>query len=412
MHRSQLHRASLSLLISVSLAACVTDDGAATEDNALTAQTGVGSGSGMPPGSPPTSPPSSPPTSPPSSPPTSPPSSPPTSPGETPSLPSEITGVQLTLAYEGPASYTLPAWNTLPAVQVVDQLLIARYAQPDFTGPVTVQSADLFLHVVGDPHVDTYVFGFVPGTPGETATSFQASSGDWYRRVAGAPSQAGPPYTGRPELIMSQAIATTWTPLTEWSVPNLFTAHGWPSANAAHTNTITGSIILSGTAAIASAIYGAAALGAYGGGPLCRPATATCGASVVGVSAAFVASYVAMQGFISGQDALKAAGAVVGASTVATLIARWRNEFMTRILPAVRGAFGTCSAAATTCGAEGAHICYDLAPTLINLEICRQDTWLTTFNGAAFGYAFFMVVGSSIDLGITLFQAFGVGAAR
>jgi hypothetical protein len=297
----------------------------------------------------------------------------------------------------------LPAWNTLPQVQVVDQLMIATFAQPDFNGPVTTQNATLFLHVVGDPFVDTYVFNFAPGTPGDPG-SFQDPNGFWFRRSGGAPSQAGPPFTGRPEIIMGQAANTAWTSLSEWSIPQLYIPNGWPSSGSFRAFSQLGLISLNATAGVVAALYGLAAVSAFGGGPLCGPATATCGASIVRVAAVFVVAYNTMQAAISGQRALQAAA---GGVTVASLIALWRSQLVQGALSAVITSAGTCAASAATCGTEAAHFCGLSQAVPGNAIIWAQDTRLTAFNGAGIGFAATIFLAGGIDIGVALFNNFG-----
>ena len=332
-----------------------------------------------------------------------------------------ITGAQITLAYSGHAQYTLPAWNTLPQVQVVEQLMIARFTQPDFNGPVTAHGAAIFLHVVGDPFVDTYVFNYSEGLPGDPG-SFQDPAGNWFVRTGGAPSQAGPPVTGRSELVMAQAAGTAWTPLTEWAVPELYRPDGWPQLGAVTSSGLSSSLVavgdeaaatstalisLNAAAGLVAGVYGLAALSAFGGGPLCAPATVTCGTSIVRVAAVFVASYVVLQGLVSGQRALQAAAATGAAAAV---LAAWRSKLAQDVLAAIVTSAGICTASATTCGGEAAHYCGLTSP--VSAIICQQDTRLTAFNGAGIGAAVAIAFTGAIDLGVTIFREFGVGVGN
>lgn len=312
--------------------------------------------------------------------------------------------------YEGHAQYELPPWQTLPRVQVVDQLMVASFSQDNFSGPVTSRGATLFLHVVGDPFVDTYVFSFSPGVPGDP-NSFQDPSGIWFLRSGGAPSQAGPPFTGRPEIIMSQAANTAWTPLTGWAVPQLYIPNGWPPASTFETSIPDGSpppqslraaiassvsmgrsaqaagdllkYSLTALVSAGTALYGGAAIGLMAGGPLCSTATVGCGAAVITSELTFVAAYVAMQAIVNGNQALRAAGG--GAALATGVLATW-NEQVRRILASVVTAVSTCYVAgATTCRAEADHYC-----ALVSVPsqlICAQDNRLVTFNIAGAVYA-------------------------
>lgn len=336
-------------------------------------------------------------------------------------VPSAITGAQITLAYSGHAQYTLPAWNTLPEVQVVEQLMIARFTQPDFNGPVTGHGVSIFLRVVGDPFVDTYVFNFTEGTPGDP-WSFQDPSGNWFARSGGAPSQAGPPMTGRPEIIMAQAGATSWTPLTEWAIPELYRPDGWPSMGSATESGLSSSLValnaaqpamsttmisLNAVAGLVALTYGAASLSAFGGGPLCAPATVTCGTSISRVAIVFVAAYITLQAAVSGQKALQAAAA---AGVAGGVLAVWRSKLVQDVLAAVVTSAGICAASAVTCGGEAAHFCALTSP--VSAIICQQDTRLTAFNGAGIGAAVAIALTGALDLGITLFREFGIGVAN
>lgn len=336
-------------------------------------------------------------------------------------VPTDAIGGGLTLVYAGHAQYELPAWQTLPRVQVVDQLMVASFVQQDFTGPITSRGATLFLHVVGDPFVDTYVFSFSPGVPGDP-NSFQDPSGIWFQRSGGAPSQAGPPYTGRPEIIMSQAASTSWTPLTGWAVPQLFIPNGWPPANAFETSipdgsppspslraAIASSVSMGGAGQAAAdllkysltalvsagtALYGTAAIGLMAGGPECAPATMACGAAVITSELTFVAAYVAMQGIVSGNQALQAVGGVAALGT--TVLATWSQQ-VRRILASVVTAVSTCyGAGVTICRAEADHFC-----ALVSVPsqlICAQDNRLVAFN----------IVGAAYAVGILWGGAFAV----
>ncbi|MEZ4359176.1 MAG: hypothetical protein R3B48_03275 [Kofleriaceae bacterium] len=338
-------------------------------------------------------------------------------------VPSVITGAQLTLAYSGHVQYTLPAWNTLPAVQVVEQLMIATYTQPDFNGPVTGYGATIFLRVVGDPFVDTYVFSYREGTPGDPG-SFQDPAGNWFVRTGGAPSQAGPPMTGRSELVMAQAESTSWTVLTDWAIPNLYVPDGWPPIGASSVSGLSASkvalsgpsaamswemISLNGAAAVVTGLYGLAALSAFGGGPACAPATAACGTSIVRVATVFVTAYVGMQAAMSGQQALRAA-AQAGAAGAA--LAVWRSQLARDVLAAVITSAGICAASASTCGTEAAHFCGLSQAVPGNAIICAQDTRLTAFNGAGIGAAIGIALTGVLDVGSTIFRNFGIGVAN
>ncbi|HET9622890.1 MAG TPA: hypothetical protein VFP84_16065 [Kofleriaceae bacterium] len=338
-----------------------------------------------------------------------------------PHVPNDIIGGYITLVYEGHAHYTIPAWSSLPEVHVVDQLMFASYNQPDVNGPVIAQGVTIYLHVADDPVVDTYVFSFGPGTPG-SSFAFLSDSGYWYSKSGGAPSEAGPPFTGRPELIMNQAFTTSWTVLSEWSVPALNTAHGWPDAaqlqtpaqvdargGAAVPASAAGLVVrpnvnlpitsLEAVAAGVTLIYGGVAL-AGAGGPMCAPATLGCGGSVLATTAAFVAAYRAMQGQFNGQAVLIAAG-----GTGAAVIAAWRAQLQT-VLAVLRVGVLGCSAAATTCGAEAARFCALSQGVPGNAVICAQDTRLTQLNSGAVLYQILIFVLGSTD---TLFRAFGAG---
>lgn len=315
--------------------------------------------------------------------------------------------------YEGHAQYELPPWQTLPRVQVVDQLMVASFAQDNFSGPITSRGATLFLHVVGDPFVDTYVFSFSPGTPGDP-NAFQDPNGIWFQRSGGAPSQAGPPFTGRPEIIMSQAANTVWTPLTGWAVPQLFIPNGWPPADTFETSIPDGSPLsplspslraaiaisvsmggssqavgdllkysLTGLVSAGTALYGAAAIGLMAGGPACSTATVGCGAAVIASELTFVAAYVAMQGVLNGNQALQAVGGVAALAT--TVLATWSQQ-VRRVLASVVTAVSTCyGAGATTCRVEAEHYC-----ALVSVPsqlICAQDNRLVAFNIAGAVYA-------------------------
>lgn len=317
-------------------------------------------------------------------------------------VPSDIVGAGITLAYAGHAHYTLPAWNTLPEVQVVDQLLIASFVQPDFNGPVTAQGVSIFLHVVGDPFVDTYVFSFGPGEPG-TSNAFQDPNGYWFSRSGGAPSQAGPPYTGRPEIIMGQAASTQWTALTEWAIPQLYIPDGWPPVDSFRSfgpSPLT--ISLAATAGLATLVYGAAAISAFGGSPLCATATATCGRSILTSVGVYTAAYIATQAVVNGQLALQAAaagGAVVG------VMAAWKQQVRT-VLASVITSVGVCHTSVGVCSAEAVYYC-GLSQNPANAAMCAQNQRLTTFNGAAVGFAvtLFLVGGTAVS--VPLFQNFG-----
>lgn len=360
--------------------------------------------------------------------------------GET-QVPSVITGAQLTLAYSGHAQYTLPAWSSLPAVQVVQQLMITTFTQPDFNGPVTAHGATIYLRVVGDPFVDVYVYSYRAGTPGDPG-SFQDSAGNWFVRSGGAPSQAGPPMAGRSEIVMNRAASTSWTPLSEWAIPALYRPDGWPPIGAATTSGLSASMVsidgagalaapgasgasvasgapgatmswqmvsLNGAAAIVTGIYGLAALSAFGGGPACAPATIGCGTSIVRIATVFVAAYLAMQAGTSGQDALRAAAQV---SAAGAALAVWRSKLARDVLTAVITSASTCAAAATTCGTEAAYFCGLSQNVPGNAIICAQDTRLTSFNGAGIGAAIGIALTGVLDLGDTIFAAFGIGVAH
>src|SRR3954471_6777605 len=125
-------RLGLALLAASVMAqvACATQTDDASLGTQLGSDTGSGSGSGPPGGG--------------GGPPPGGGGSPPGGGGGDLHVPSDAVGAGLTLVYEGHAHYALAAGQSLPRVQVVDQLLVASFAQPDFNGPITTRSATLF----------------------------------------------------------------------------------------------------------------------------------------------------------------------------------------------------------------------------------------------------------------------------